>query len=55
MPSALEVEENGILVGDMQKKTVEKVEELTLHLIEMNKRLKALEAENTELKSQLSK
>ncbi|CAM1343634.1 hypothetical protein [Tenacibaculum amylolyticum] len=39
IPSAKEVEENGILLGDMNKKLLEKVEELTLYTIQQEKKL----------------
>ena len=39
VPSACEVEENGLGLGEMNKILLEKVEELTLHLIEQQKRL----------------
>ncbi|MCA9761192.1 MAG: hypothetical protein KC463_06745, partial [Streptococcus sp.] len=39
VPSAREVEENGLGLGEMNKILLEKVEELTLHLIEQQKRL----------------
>ncbi|GHE75031.1 hypothetical protein GCM10011340_34840 [Roseivirga thermotolerans] len=42
MPSAKEVEANGQDVGDMQLKLLEKIEELTLYIIEQNKEVKAL-------------
>jgi hypothetical protein len=42
IPSAKEVEANGIMVGDMQKKLLEKVEELTLYVIDQNKKVNAL-------------
>lgn len=55
MPSAKEIEENGgHHIGEIQKKTLEKVEELSLYLIELNNRMKALEQENKELKAQIS-
>ncbi|MND67050.1 hypothetical protein D3C80_584550 [compost metagenome] len=44
IPSAKEVENNGIAVGEMNAKLLQKIEELTLYLIEMKK-------ENEELKS----
>lgn len=50
IPSAQEIEENGLLLGDMQKKLLEKVEELTLHLIQQNKKIAELEAEINKLK-----
>lgn len=51
IPSAAEVAENGITVGDMQKRMMEKIEELTLHMIEMNKENKELKARVAELES----
>lgn len=39
IPSAKEVEEKGIELGEMNKKLLQKVEELTLYIIEMNKEL----------------
>ncbi|SKD07866.1 hypothetical protein SAMN05660461_3849 [Chitinophaga ginsengisegetis] len=43
IPSAAEVEKEGIDVGEMNKKLLAKVEELTLYLIEQNKKITALE------------
>lgn len=43
IPAAAEVEKNGMELGDMQKKMMEKIEELTLYIIEQNKRIAALE------------
>lgn len=45
IPSAGEVEANGIGLGEMSKKLLEKVEELTLHLIEKEKEVNALHKE----------
>ena len=39
--------------GEMQKLQMMKIEELTLYIIEMNKRIEMLEKENTKLKKQL--
>lgn len=39
-PSAEEIETNGMNVYEMNKALVEKIEELTLHLIEQEKQLK---------------
>jgi len=44
MPAASEVEKNGIALGDMQTKMMEKIEELTLYIIEQDKRIMRLEA-----------
>ena len=43
IPSAAEVKESGIVLGEMQTKTMEKVEENTLYIIELNKKIKMLE------------
>lgn len=43
VPSAEEVKENGIDVATMDAKLLEKIEELTLHVIELEKRYKELE------------
>ncbi|MBC8172283.1 MAG: hypothetical protein H7X71_00130, partial [Chitinophagales bacterium] len=37
IPSAKEIETNGIAVGEMQKMMMEKIEELTLYIIELKK------------------
>ncbi|MEE1945892.1 hypothetical protein VRU48_12295 [Pedobacter sp. KR3-3] len=42
MPSAKEVEANGVGLGEMNKLLLKKQEELTLHLIEQNKQLQGL-------------
>ncbi|MEO8150904.1 MAG: hypothetical protein ABI723_24940 [Bacteroidia bacterium] len=44
MPGACEVEENGMSVGEMQGKVVEKVEELTLYIIQQQKQIDELKA-----------
>lgn len=43
VPSAKEVESNGIQVGEMNKILMEKIEELTLYILQQEKRIKALE------------
>ncbi|NMN37169.1 hypothetical protein [Pedobacter sp. SG918] len=43
MPSATEVESNGVELGDLVKKLLKNQEELTLHLIAQQKTIKALE------------
>lgn len=53
VPSAKEVEANGLDLGDMEAILLKKVEELTLYMIEQNKRLEKLEVENKELKKKL--
>lgn len=43
IPSAAVVEKEGIHLAEMNKKLMEKVEELTLYIIELNNRIKVLE------------
>lgn len=43
VPKAKEIEENGLSLGEMNKILMQKVEELTLHLIDKDKRIEALE------------
>jgi hypothetical protein len=51
VPSAAEVEKNGgIELGQMNTKLLEKIEELTLYIIEINKKVEKLEKENEALK-----
>lgn len=42
IPAASEMKENGISVSDMNVKLMEKVEELTLYILKMNKEIEAL-------------
>lgn len=42
IPSASEVEKNGISVGDMQRMQMEKIEELTLYVIDLQKQVDEL-------------
>jgi hypothetical protein len=44
MPSAEEVSKNGVDLGEMNRLLVEKVEELTLYILDMEERLKVLES-----------
>lgn len=53
VPSAEEVEGEGLGVSDMLIIHTEKVEELTLYIIQMNEQLKAIQAENKELKTKI--
>jgi hypothetical protein len=55
MPTAEDVKENGANIGEIQRVSVEKIEELYLHMIELNKKMEKLEKENSELKSEISK
>lgn len=44
MPSAVEAEQQGIGLGDMQARLLRKIEELTLHAIEQHKTIELLQA-----------
>jgi len=54
IPSAAEMEANGIELGDMNMRLLKKIEELTLYMIEINKQVQELKAENQSLKAQIS-
>jgi len=51
VPSAAEMEENGIELKQMNLLLLKKIEEMTLHVIELNKRVHKLETENKQLKT----
>jgi hypothetical protein len=55
MPSAEEVKNNGIELGKINTQVVEKIEELTLYVIELNKKIQKLEKENASLRNQSKK
>ena len=44
IPSATDIETNGLKVGDVQTKMMAKIEELTLYIISLNKKIEALES-----------
>lgn len=54
IPTAAAIEKNGLELGDMQKRLMEKVEELTLYLIEANKAIKELSASRVEDKKEIA-
>jgi len=51
IPSAAEVAKDGIELGEMNKKLLQKIEEMTLYLIEMKKEIKSQQSEINLLKS----
>ncbi|MCZ4410292.1 collagen-like protein [Cryomorphaceae bacterium 1068] len=55
MPSEAEVLENGLGLGEINVILVEKVEELTLHLIQKEKDMETLSNQNEEMKERLDK
>ncbi|MBI1825366.1 MAG: hypothetical protein HY287_13580 [Planctomycetes bacterium] len=54
IPSAEEIAKNGVNVAQVQTQTLQKVEELTLYMIEMNKQLEGMKKENADLKARLA-
>ena len=52
IPSAEEVEQNGIELGEMNKLLLQKIEELTLYLIEKDKEIKTLIKEVNQMKKE---
>lgn len=51
VPSAAEVAKGGIMLGDMNGKLLEKIEEMSLYIIEMNKKMEFMQQEITALKT----
>ena len=51
VPTAEEVEKNGLDVGDSQATLLKKIEELTMYVIEQDKQIKKLATENQEMKN----
>jgi hypothetical protein len=52
IPSATEVAQHGVSVGDMQSRLLAKVEEMTLHLIALSEKVDAQSAEIAALRSE---
>lgn len=50
IPPAKEIEKEGQDLGEVQTKMLEKMEEMTLYIIEMNKKMQAMQKELNELK-----
>lgn len=55
IPSANEVKEDGLNMGEMQNKLLQKIEELTLYLIEQQKTIANQQGQIDELKRQIKK
>ncbi len=55
IPSAEEINTEGFFLGEMDAKLLQKIEELTLYLIEQNKKLKKANNEILKLKEKVSK
>jgi hypothetical protein len=54
IPAAKTIEDNGLNIGEMQKLQMQKIEELTLYIIDINKQLQQVKEENEKLKMKLS-
>lgn len=54
IPSAVEIEENGIDLGEMNMRLLKKIEELTLHMIRIDEELQEVKVENKELREKMS-
>ncbi len=52
IPSKEEVKQNGVSINEMQVKMLEKIEELTLYMIELQKENEKLQAEVNKLKGE---
>ena len=55
MPSAQEVKDNGIELGNMNAKLLQKIEELTLYVIDLKKETTQLKKENAQLRAMIQK
>ncbi len=53
IPSAIEIKNCGLSTGEMLTKQMEKIEELTLYLIELKKEIELIRAESNSLKGKL--
>ena len=52
IPDAKTIEKNGIEIGDMQKRMMEKIEELTLYILQLEEKNKQQDAEIEKLKNE---
>jgi len=55
IPSAADMQKEGLSLGDMQVELLAKVEELTLHMIEADERNKSLEQQNSQLQERIAR
>lgn len=53
IPSAAQIETEGLELGEMQRRMMEKIEELTLYVIEINKENRVLKSELENLKNRM--
>ena len=53
IPSSQEIEEEGLSLGEMQQKQMEKIEELTLYIIQQNKEIEEINEKYDELEERI--
>lgn len=54
IPSNTEVEQNGVSVGEMQAKLLQKIEEMTLYVLDLNKRNEQQQKQIEQLQASLT-
>ncbi|MEO7313377.1 MAG: hypothetical protein ABIX01_23545 [Chitinophagaceae bacterium] len=54
VPSAKEVTKGGIMLGDMNGKLLEKIEEMSLYIIELNKKMDTLQQQSETFKKEIT-
>jgi hypothetical protein len=55
VPSAKEIQQNGLAVADMQTKMMQKIEELTLYIISQNQQIEQLQQKVAQLEKNVAK
>jgi hypothetical protein len=55
IPPAIEVETDGLALGDMSRRMMEKIEELTLYLIQQDEQIQMLRAQNQTMQLEIEK
>lgn len=55
IPKGEDIDNNGIGLGDLSHKQMEKIEELTLYILQLDDRLQKLEKENIDLKKEVKR